>query len=220
MNYCRHCGVKLSNDLPYCPLCDMETVKLDDHYDLDYPYIKSRFSRGLMIRIVTFLAVVFAAVSLLINHLVPTDNPWAFITAAAIVYVWFNLLNIIRNTRNPGMLLLCQLLSVSGLLFLIDYLTGWHRWSVNYAIPGLVVAAAVAIVLMIVIKPVKYRAYTIYLLVNAVLGVLSVLLWISGAATVEWPVVTACGTALLCFLAMLVFADRRTRNELHKRFHF
>ena len=70
-----------------------------------------------------------AAVSFLVNHLIKTESPWAFITAAAIVYIWLNLMNLARDTRNPGSVTLCQLLTVSGFCFIIDYLTGFRRWS-------------------------------------------------------------------------------------------
>lgn len=220
MRICRNCGVKLENDLTFCPLCDMETTKTDDSFAESYPYIKMRFSRKLVIRSVTFISVVVAALSFLINHLVPTESPWALITAGAIVYIWLSFMNLIRNTRNPGSILLCQLLTVSGLTFVIDYLTGWRRWSVNYVIPFLIIAAAIAIVLFIAIRPLKYRAYTIYQLVIAVLGVLAVLLWILGCSEIEWPVVAAAATSVICFLAMFVFSDRYTKNELRKRFHF
>lgn len=219
MRICRHCGVKLENDLDFCPLCDMETERIDDEYSLDYPYIKSRFSRRMFIKTLTFMAIVLAAVSLLINHLVPTESPWAFITAAAIIYVWLNLMNLTRNARNPGSITLWQLLTVSGLVFVIDYLTGWHRWSVNYVIPFLIMAAAVAIVLCIAIRPVKYRAYTLYQLVIAILGVMAVFLWVFGFAEIEWPVMAAAATSAFCFAVMAVFAGRLTRNELRKRFH-
>ena len=220
MRYCPHCKVKLENELEFCPLCDMETEPADGETADEYPYIRTRFSRRLLIKTITFLSVVIAAVSFLINHLVPTDSPWVFITAAAIVYVWISMMNVIRNARNPGSIMLCQLLTVSGLTFVIDYLTGFHRWSVNYVIPFLISGSAIAIVLCIVIRPIKYRAYTLYQLVITILGALALMLWFFGAAEVEWPSVMAAAVSVICFSAMIVFADRSTRNELHKRFHF
>lgn len=219
MRLCRHCGVKLSNDIKRCPLCDMETEVTDDRFALDYPYIKSRFTRGLLIKLITFSAVVFAGASILVDHLVPTGSPWAFMTIVAIVYLWISAMNVLRYTPNPASIMLCQLFCVSGLLFVIDYLTGYYRWSVNFVIPFLVMAAALVTSLMILIKPLKYRAYVIYLLVIAVLGVLSVLLWIFGWSEVEWPVVTSAWVSAVCFFVVLVFSHRRTKNELHKRFH-
>ncbi|MBE6611447.1 MAG: hypothetical protein E7632_03040 [Ruminococcaceae bacterium] len=219
MRYCRHCKVNFSNDIPYCPLCDMKTDLLDDAFDEDYPYVKSRFSRGLLLRMITFFAIVFTAASLLINHLVPTGNPWAFITAAAIVYVWLSAIGILKSTPNPASIMMGQLFTVSGFVVLLDYLTGWHHWSVTYVIPALIIAEALALLLMILIRPQRFRAYTIYQLFIAILGVLSLFLWIFGVSDVEWPVVTAASVSIICFFAMLMFSHRKTSHELTKRFH-
>lgn len=219
MRYCSHCKVKIANDIEYCPLCDMGTEKTDEVFALDYPYVKSRFSRGLLLRLITFLALVFVIVSFTVDHLVPTGSPWVFIAAAAILYLWISAINVLRYTPNPASIILCQLISVSGLTYVIDYFTGYYRWSVNYVIPFLIMGAAIAITLMIAIRPMRNRAYTIYQLVIAVLGVLSVLLWIFGWSDIEWPVVTAAFVSAVCFAAVLVFSYRRTQSELKKRFH-
>ena len=219
MRYCRHCRVTLANDIEYCPLCDMQTDVTDDTFEDDYPYVRSGFSRSMLLRLITFIAVVFIAASLLINHLVPTENPWAIITAAAIVYAWINTMNSLKAAPNPASILLVQLFTVSGFVVLVDWFTGWNHWSITYVIPGLIIAAALALLLMIVIKPRRYRAYTIYQLMIAVLGVLSIFLWVFGVSDVEWPVMAAAGVSLLCFVTMLVFAHRHTGHELRKRFH-
>ncbi len=219
MRFCRHCGVKLANDIERCPLCDMVTERTDDAFENDYPYIKSRFTRDLLLRLITFIAIAVAGASLLVDHLVPTGSPWAIITVVAIIYLWISAMNILRFTPNPASIMLCQLWCISGLLFVIDYLTGYYRWSVNYVIPFLIMGAVAAMALMILIRPMKYRAYIIYLLVMAVLGGLSVLLWIFGYSDTEWPVVTSAFVSAVCFFAVTFFLRRRTRNELEKRFH-
>jgi len=219
MRICRHCGAKLNGNLPYCPLCDMETEKLDDSFEEDYPYIPNHFSRRQLIKIATFSVLSVIAVSLLVNHLVPTNTPWAFITVAALVYVWLNLLNITQSTHNPGSVILCQLVTVSGLTLLLDLKLGWYRWSVNFVIPGLIMAAALAISLFIWIRPVRYRSFTIYQFVIAVIGILALILWFSGLSEVEWTAEAAAMVSLLCFLTITVFSWKCTRNELRKRFH-
>ena len=52
MKQCRHCGIKIASDLPRFPLCDMETAALDADFAVDYFYVKSRFTRSLMVRLV------------------------------------------------------------------------------------------------------------------------------------------------------------------------
>lgn len=219
MRYCSHCRAKIENDIERCPICDMETAKLDDSFEISYPYVKSSFTKGLLIKLITFTAVVILGISFLVHHLVPTGNKWAFITAAAVIYAWVSAINVLRYTPNPASIVLCQLFSVSGLAFSIDWLTGYFKWSVNYVIPFLIMAAAVTTTLMIVIHPVKYRAYTVYQLIIAVMGLLAVILWIFGFSEVEWPATAAAFTSALCFFAVLFFYRRKTENELKKRFH-
>ena len=93
------------------------------------------------------------------------------------------------------------------------------EWGRKAGLIHFAAVAALALLLMIVIKPRRYRAYTIYQLVIALLGVLSIFLWVFGMSDVEWPVMAAAGVSLLCFLTMLVFSHRRTGHELKKRFH-
>lgn len=219
MRYCGHCNVKLRNDLERCPLCDMETEKTDDCFEADYPYVRSRFGRMLLIKLISFCVIVFIGASLLVDHLVPTQSPWAAITVAALIYAWASAFNVLRRIPNPASVIMCQLIAASALCFVIDYLTGYHKWSVNFVIPFLIVAAALATSLMIAIKPMRYRENTLYQLIIAVLGVLSVLLWVFGYSDIEWPVVTAAFVSILCFFTVLVFSRRRAGTELKKRFH-
>ncbi len=221
MKICEHCGVKIKNDIKYCPLCDMKATEIidDGEYSNDYPHIKTGFTRGLLLKLLTFIAVFFVAASFTIDHLVPTGSPWAFITSSAIIYSWLSAMNVLKNTPNPASIILCQLISVSGLVFLVDYFTGYYRWSINYVIPFLIIGASLTITLMVFIKPIKYRAYTIYQLTIAILGVLSCLLWLFGYSEIEWPVVVAAFTSVTCFVSSMVFSYRKAKNELTKRFH-
>lgn len=219
MRICRHCGVKIQNDFARCPLCDMQTVKTDDEFSLDYPYVKSRFGRKLLVRLITFCTVVLIAASLLVDHLVPTDSKWAFITAAALVYGWISAINVLWRIPNPASIIFCQLISAGLFCFAVDFVTGFYRWSVNYVVPSLIIAASLALTIMITVRPQKYRVYVIYQLITAVLGVLSILLWVLGYSKVEWPTEAAAFISVLCFLAVTFFSARKTENELKKRFH-
>lgn len=219
MRFCSHCNVKIENDIDKCPLCDMDTVKTDDDFEVAYPYIKNSITRGAVLKLISFILLAFVVASLLINHLVPTENSWAFITVAAIIYAWISVINVLRSATNPASIVLCQLFCGGGLIFLIDFLSGWNRWSVNYVIPFMIIVAALAITLMIVIGSVKFRAYTIYLLAVVASGLFVVILWLCGCSTVEWPSVTSAFMCGLCFITILVFSWRKTKNELEKRFH-
>lgn len=219
MRCCKGCGVKLANDLPYCPLCDMETVKLDDSFEEDYPYIKKRITRRLFIKSVTFSALAAVLISFIIEHLLPESGNWYLIVTACLIYGWLSFLTVMYNLRDPGGIVFSQLILVSLLTSVIDRLCGWLRWSLNYVVPGLVAAAAIAIVLCISIRPDRFRTYTIYQMVIAITGVVPVALWFWGLSEIEWTAVAAATVALFCFALILVFSHRHTKSELKKRFH-
>lgn len=220
MRYCKSCGVKLANDLAYCPLCDMETQKLDSSFEEDYPYIKNRLTRRMFIKSVTFSAIAAVAISFIIEHLLPESGNWYLIVTASLIYGWLTLLTILCNLRDPGGIVFSQLVLASFITISLDRLCGWYRWSVNYVVPGLVAAAAIAIVLCISIRPDRFRTYTIYQMVIAIVGTVPVLLWFTGLSEIEWTAVAAATVAVFCFAVILVFSHRHTKSELKKRFHF
>ncbi len=209
----------LANDLSYCPLCDMETVDQGGDCDMDYPYIKPRVTKGMFIKAVTFSVIVTVALSFLIEHLLPESGVWYLLVTAGLVYGWLTFITVMKNLRDPGGIVFSQLILASAACAAIDKLCGWLRWSVNFVIPGLVAAAAVAIVLCISIRPDKFRTYTIYQMVIAAAGIVPVALWLSGLSEIEWTAMAAAAVAILSFAVILVFSRRHTTSELRKRFH-
>lgn len=219
MRYCKNCGVTLANDLSYCPLCDMETVDHGGVCDEDYPYIKPRVTKGMFIKSVTFSVIVAVALSFLIEHLLPESGVWYLLVTVGLIYGWLTFITVMKNLRDPGGIVFSQLILASAACAAIDRLCGWLRWSVNFVIPGLVAAAAVAIVLCISIRPDKFRTYTIYQMVIAAAGIVPVALWLSGLSEIEWTAMAAAAVAILSFAVILVFSRRHTTSELRKRFH-
>lgn len=209
----------LANDLSYCPLCDMETVDHGGVCDEDYPYIKPRVTKGMFIKSVTFSVIVAVALSFLIEHLLPESGVWYLLVTVGLIYGWLTFITVMKNLRDPGGIVFSQLILASAACAAIDKLCGWLRWSVNFVIPGLVAAAAVAIVLCISIRPDKFRTYTIYQMVIAIAGIVPVALWLSGLSEIEWTAMAAAAVAILSFAVILVFSRRHTTSELRKRFH-
>ena len=220
MRYCKYCGVKIANDQRYCPLCDMETVEAEGESAEDYPYIKPRLTRRIFIKSITFAVIVAVALMFLIDHLIPFyTGSWYLLATVGLVYGWLSFIMVMRNLRDPGGIVMSQLILASVAVSLIDRLCGWLRWSVNYVVPGLVAASAIAIVLCISIRPDRFRTYTIYQMVIALAGLIPVGLWAVGPSEIEWTAVASAAVALLCFASILVFSHRHTRSELKKRFH-
>lgn len=220
MRFCKNCSVSLRNELEFCPLCGMKTVEgSDPAVDEDYPFVNPRLTKGFFIKSVTFSVIVAVILSFLIDHLLEFTGIWYLLVTTGLVYGWLTFITVMKNLRDPGGIVFSQVILASICCAVIDRLCGWLKWSVNYVIPGLVAAAAIAIVLCISIRPEKFRTYTIYQFFIALFGAVPLAVWHWGPAEIEWTAAASAAVAFFCFALILVFSHRHTRSELKKRFH-
>ena len=112
-----------------------------------------------------------------------------------------------------------NVLALSFFLIFIDHQTGYYMWSINYAVPLLIVLGTTIITLVILIKPLYIRDFIVYQLTTAMLGIAAVLLLVFDVPSVKWPISVSALYCGLIWLGMFLFRDRRTIHELKKRFH-
>lgn len=217
---CRHCGVKITDNRTVCPLCDQKTYPDGEGCLQDYPRILTGRALRLVLRLLAFLTVGALLVVPVVNLLNPTRVWWSFIVIGALAYGWVSLFLVLRSRRNIGLMVFIQLLAISGLCLLINWTVGGYPWAVNYVIPLLVVLSVMFITGLLLLRPLLLRDVFIYLLVIAAMGGLSALFLLLDAVTVLWPWVTASLYCIMTLVGLFLFADRRTKHELKKRFHF
>lgn len=219
MTFCRRCSVKLPGDEDVCVLCGSRTERLDDTRRRDYPEIRSSGVFRTVVRLLALVSVAFVIASLYLNWRFESDVIWSLIALAATVYCWLTFF-FRKSYRNPGLMIFVQLLAVSALGYLIDLSTGNHGWMIDYVIPGLLIAAQGVMTVIMIVRPALFREFILYELEIAVLGIGSVLLTVFGVTEVWWPYCVVSVYSALLLAGTFIFADRRTRQELVKRFHF
>lgn len=221
MTFCKRCGVHLRGNQEICVLCGSRTESLDDGSESEREYPVVRYSNKLRyaVRLIALISVVAVAVSLYIDYHFQSDTFWSLIVLATAIYGWTAFLS--RKTyKNIGLMILIQLIAVSVVGYVIDFSTGNHGWMINYVIPFMLIAAQGIITAILIARPLLFRDVILYQLQIAVVGILSVLFLLFGVATVLWPYIAACVYSAVIFLGMFLFADRKTKQELRKRFHF
>jgi hypothetical protein len=217
---CEHCGINLADNPAVCPLCDQATTFVDATCVCDYPRILTGWALRIILRLLALLTVGALIVVPVINLLNPTQVWWSVIVIGGILYAWLSLFLVLRARRNIGLLIFVQLLAISGLCLVVNWTLGGFFWSLNYVIPMLVVLSVITITGLMLLRPMLLRDVFIYLLIIAAMGGLSVLLILLDAVTVLWTWVTASVYCILTLVGLFLFADRRTKHELKKRFHF
>ena len=219
MKYCEKCQMEVENNISKCPLCGKNLLEREGESVTEYPLTHSLHRYKTAIKIIWFSALLISGVLIIINFLTQVRWLWVLTGICSLWYLAVTAIFAIRSSRNIGLMILVQTIGISLLTLEIDSSFGFRRWSLNYVIPLLVSFSVLLLMLLILCKPVMLRDFIVYLFVIAAFGVAPVVLLILGKVTVPWPSVAAGFLSAAVFVGMFLFASRRTKHEMKKRFH-
>lgn len=238
MKYCTKCNLSVNTNLERCPLCssilsDSEVKKAvrntggSSAYETYKPsvgYPKREVSTpqkyNFMFRLLLFLSIAVGTTCLLVNILTYSGVLWSLVVAGSILCLWIVIAYPLYMRRKIGHMIIVDAISFSILLYIIEVTTHSKGWGLEYVIPFIFIAATSMITFIIFLKKMKWREYSVYQIVMIILGLLPVIVCISGMVTTVWPSIVSAFYSFLTFTGMLIFADKKYENELIKRFHF
>ena len=133
----------------------------------------------------------------------------------ACVSVWVGVLKKANLLKN----IIWQLLIVSVCAVLWDAFTHWHGWSIEYVFPITCLVAMIAMAVVARVTHTPASEYLIYLVLDALFGVIPVIFLLTGILKVTYPSVICVGGSVISVLALLCFQGENMRRELHKKLH-
>lgn len=197
---------------------------VDKKYDRgNFPAVS--YDRGKlrkMTNIVYLVLLTAAAITGLVNFLTYEKVKiwWSLITIGGIAYVAMTLrYSIIRRASLAG-ILVRQSIGAQILLVLIDYMTGFRGWSVNYAIPSLILFDVIAIVFLILINRLNWQSYFMYQIAITIFSFIPLILWAAGWITSPMMSVITVILSVSVLLITIILGDRSVKKELKRRFYF
>lgn len=222
MNYCPNCHVHVDGALEKCPLC-RET--LTDHPEENplYPDIhpsRAREKRTQQMDLLNLMGLVFALAALVLNLIFWQGTPWFLAAVVPIGYSWLTITTALHPSWFFGTRVFFQLIGLTAVFLMIDYLAGWQGWSVRIVLPFLLIGSNVAIDIYAYGHKSRWKDSLVYALLFAGLGCLPIVFWSTGVekGSMLLPILSAVASALTV-LGMLRFAVRTFVLELKKRFH-
>lgn len=219
---CNSCNVDLPGTPKQCPLCKGElTGKGDGGENVFPPRLASQklFSKKIL-AITAFVSVCVSAVCIAVNLIFPAGGWWSLFVLAGLFSLWADFAMLYRKRRNFAKSILWQVAFVSAIALLWDFFTGFHGWALDYVLPILCVSAMISIVLLANICKLHVQDYIIYLIIDCVLGVSTLILILTGVLHTVIPC-AVCFCASVIFLAALLFFQRKALwAEIQRRFHW
>ena len=221
MKYCEKCKVKVAEDREQCPLCQGMLAGEYDGCGGTFPHIPTIYRQfNLFFRILILVSVAAVVISLAVNIIFPQGGWWSVIVAAGVGSMWISLFVAIRKRKNIPKGLLYQVVVLSVLCVLWDWLTGWRGWSLDFAVPILFFVSLTA---MIILTKVLLRGalseQLVYLCINILLSFLPIIPLALGVLRVRWPSIICVAAAVVALAAILLFMDRSLKRELRRRLH-
>ena len=124
-----------------------------------YPKKLSSKKGELILKICIISSILMAIVLFIINKALTPQIPWAALTNAGIVYIWVTVLYAINKNINIAGHVLVQTIAISILSIYIDYMLGFRGWSINIAIPILIIISNITMLVLTIVSHKKYIKY-------------------------------------------------------------
>lgn len=220
---CPNCGCAIRGYKARCPL-DNEPLKVsvdarsDDARDV-FPPTEQKANRLLLIRLFAFISIAAMVTSLITDFslVLPLNLP--LITLLGLISTWASIGAVVARRRQVSKIVSWQVTILSLLFLAWDWILGWRGFSLNYAIPMVLLAAQATLYILGRALHLESGDYLVYLLLCALLGLFPFLFLVFGWVSVPLPSVLCVGVSFLMIAGALIFKGGIIKHELAKRLH-
>lgn len=219
MKKCKRCDVTILDDTSICPLCG-SVLEGEAEGENSYPVLTAELQKFVLLRkIFYFSLLVLGVLSVFINYLTFNGLYWSVIVLAGIAYCLFTVSYTIMHRTNLGAKVIWQAIGIIVLTVIIDMVTGYSGWAIRYAVPLLLLMADLTLVIMMIIDRVRWQGYFMCQMAVTILSMIPLVAALLGFVDNTFIAVITCGISLLVLAGIIIFWDRKVKNELKRRFH-
>lgn len=224
MNKCWNCGVELIDPSNICPLC--KCITENDPEELrtlepTYPRHPEREMKKIQraLSIYTLAAIVAEVILVIVDLHVGDRVGFSIVTGSLFIYAYITLKFSVQKHIGYQFKILLQTLLGVAVIVLIDEITGFHGWSVNYVLPSAFILIDAAVIVLMIVNSRNWQSYIPMQLLLIVLCVIPFILRHIGISTDSLLCLIALCVAVFVFIGSIIIGGRRAVDELYRRFH-
>ena len=217
---CPQCNVTVEGNPLACPLCQGTLVGEGVIGSEKFPYIKNvTFKNNIYLKSIYFTADILIIAGFVLAYLFHIPMYWVVLLGMCMVYLLLSISVGYRKRKHLPKNILLQTLIFTTAFVTIDIMTGWHRWSVNYAVPAFIIVAILSLWLFARFMGIKLEHFLVYMLIDILLGLVPLLTIYFNIASNPILSVICVGVSVLSFTALFIFKYDVLKSEFQKRFH-
>ncbi len=180
--------------------------------------IKAKKS-NIIVKILLASSIIIALILIFINKVTTPKFAWAAIVNAGMLYTWITVIYAIRKNTNIAGHILLQAIAISSFAVYIDYKLGFSGWSLNIAIPIIIIIANSTMLVVTIISHKKYIKYAIYQLIISLFSMLPVIFITENMLQDKTLSVIASGISILNFVICLSLCTKDFKEAIIRKFH-
>lgn len=219
MSYCSKCQIEIRGHLTFCPLCQNELQDKNEKVENLYPKVEPRSKSHMLLKIFGFIALVISILAIFLNLILPSTTLWSILVVGILGFVWLSLAVAIKKHRHIMKYLWYQIMILSLLSIFVDYMTGKNGWSMSIVIPCLLITAMIVMSILPKILHMQVGDYLIYLLLDALIGIIPFIFIMTGDAISHIPSIICILVSLISVIGIVIFEGKTMMGELKRRLH-
>ena len=184
-----------------------------------YPEIINIKKSNAIIKFLIVLTIMLSGICIAINLLTTQSLNWSLLVVLGFVYVWITTLYSIYRNVNIAAHVMLQLLTVSAVVFLIDYILGYKGWSLEIAIPIIIIIANVTMLVLTVVSRKRYFKYAISQIVILLFSLCPIFFMLQGIIQFEILTVISTCISVGVFIVVLILCGRQVLQTVKRNFH-
>lgn len=218
MSKCNRCNIEVLDDSLICPLCK-GALSGAKSVRPAYPDMLPKLQRmRLALRIVAFCAIVGSLVLGIVNYLTYRGVRWSLVSVAAIVYLYLTFAVTVQPLSDEQEKILFQGIISMALALAVDFSLGYRGWSVNIAIPVVMIVVDVVFFVMMLVRRRDWRSYVIPQIELTLLAAVLLLLVSMNVVTWKALAMVAVFVIVVQLFGVFLIGGRSTTLELNRRF--
>ena len=219
MSKCRNCNVEILDETEFCPLCHSvleQTEELENMYpDARMKTQKLKF----VTRLYLFCALVVEFLLIVIDFNGENQVHWSVLVGLGLLYVYTVLRYAVLGKSGYRAKTIVLVLLAVLITVVVDFITGYRGWSVDYVASGGILLVDVIIIALMIWNRRNWQSYIMWQITMILFALIPAVLYLIGLERNFIMALLPLIVSVFLFLGTMILGGRRASQELYRRFH-
>ena len=184
-----------------------------------YPQKINAKKSDFIIKVAILISIIVGLLLVIINRYATPGIKWAGYCNAGIIYVWITVLYSLRRNVNIASHLFIQMLAISALCVYFDIRMGFQAWSINFAIPMIVIVTNITMLILSIASFRNFARYAFFQVLIVILSLVPIFLVYENLVNDKTFSVFASVLSIFNLIISLIFHFKDIKSELERNFH-